>query len=288
MPEMRVMQVPYDSGSRERRMGRGPFHLVNNGALDRAGRIVGDVESVVVDYQAAFPIEIETTFGLAREIAGQVRLARERGQFPLVLAGNCNSTVGAMAGAGPGAALLWFDGHGDFNTPETTTSGFVDGMPVAMLVGHCWRAMTGTIPGFHPLPERRVALVGARDIDAAELERFRQSEIRLVDSAGIREAGAASALASVLDDWSTQVDKVYLHIDMDVHDPSLAPANSYQPPGGPSPEEVRDCVRRVAERFRIAGASITAYDPDCDKAGAGLDTGLSLIELLAEIAAEQD
>ena len=269
-------------------MGRGPFHLVKNGALDSVGEIIDDVESVVVEYQAEVPIEVETTFGLHREISREVRTSLERGQFPLVLAGNCNSTVGAIGGVGnPEIALLWFDGHGDFNTPETTTTGFMDGMPVAMVIGACWHALTSSIPGFRALPERQVALVGSRELDEAERDRLEKSEIQLVTSNSIRELGPKGALAPVLHDWSGQVEDVYVHIDMDVHDPTLAPVNSYQPPGGPSPEEVQSCVRHVSEQFQIVGASVTAYDPDCDRDAKGLNAGIALIRLLAEIAKRQ-
>ncbi len=75
-------------------MGRGPFHFVENGALDLVGQLVNDVETVVVEYHAEFPIEVETTFGLPREISREVRTTLEKRQFPLILAGNCNSTVG--------------------------------------------------------------------------------------------------------------------------------------------------------------------------------------------------
>lgn len=288
MSGLRLIQVPYDSGHRERRMGRGPFHLARNGALEAIRESIDDIEDVIVEHESAFPMETESTFGLAAAIAEHTRTARSRSRFPLVLAGNCSSTVGAAAGFdGELPALLWFDGHPDFNTPETTPSGFIDGMGMAMLTGACWRAVTDAIPGFSPLPEKRVALVAARDIEGGERERLQHSEVRLVTCESLQDAGPASALAPVLDDWTGPVDSVYLHIDMDVHDPALAPVNPYQPPGGPSPDTVRDCVHHVAERFRIAGASITAFDPDCDRDDKGLRTALDLIRTIAAIAARQ-
>lgn len=285
MSGLRLIQVPYDSGHRDRRMGRGPFHLARNGALPAIRESVDDVHETVVEHEIPFPMETETTFGLAAGIAREVREARARSEFPLVLAGNCSATVGAAAGFdGAPLALLWFDGHADFNTPETTTSGFVDGMGMAMLTGGCWRAATAAIPGFIPLPERRVALVGARDIDDGERERLQESEVRHVTVEAL-DANGSLALAPALDDWSGRVRDIYLHIDMDVHDPALAPVNPYQPPGGPSPETVRECVLHVAQRFNIAGASITAYDPDCDRDDKGLDTAIALIRTIADIAA---
>ena len=72
-------------------------------------------------------------------------------RFPLVLAGNCNAAVGVVAGLGPGAAVLWCDAHADFNTPETTTGGFLDGMGLATVTGRCWTSMAARVPGFVPV-----------------------------------------------------------------------------------------------------------------------------------------
>lgn len=288
MAALRLIQVPYDSGNRALRMGRGPFHFIENGAVEAAKEFVDDIESTVVEYQSDFPIEMEITFGLHREISRQVKASLDRGLFPLVLAGNCNSTVGALGGVGdPNVGLLWFDGHGDINTPDTTTSGFIDGMPVAIIIGDCWQALANSIPGFQALPERQVVLVGSRDLDSDELERLKKSSVGWVTTDSIRKLGVKAALTPLLDDWEGLISDVYVHVDMDVHDPSLAPTNSYQPIGGPSPEEVRDCIRSVSERFRIVGASITAFDPDCDRGDKGLKAGLSLISLLAELAGNQ-
>jgi len=285
---IRVLQVPYDSGFRDQRMGRGPSCLVASGAMERLVESAGAAERSTVEYDGDFPTENATAFALQRMISEQVRAAVARGEFPLVLAGNCNSTVGALGGLGSrNPALIWFDAHGDFNTPETSTSGFLDGMALAMVVGHCWRSMTGSVSGFRPLPEDRVALVGARDFDDAEHERLRNSGVNLVRCEEIRDGGAAVALEPVLDGWSGQVDGVYLHIDVDVHDPQSAPFNPYQPTGGLSPEEVRRCLTTAAGSFRILGASVTAYAPDLDVARKGLGVGLDLISCLGGLARQQ-
>jgi arginase family enzyme len=82
--------------------------------------------------------------------------------FPLVLAGNCNTAVGTLSGADPeGLGVVWFDAHGDFNTPETTTTGFIDGMGLAIAVGHCWKAMARGVSGFSPVLEENVVIGGS-------------------------------------------------------------------------------------------------------------------------------
>ncbi len=280
-----LIRVPYDSGWPDRRMGRGPEHFVRMGAADALKRIAGSVQEVMVRHDVDFTSENGTTFALLRAIAAQVNRASNAGRFPLMLAGNCSSTVGALAGLGSSrVGLVWFDGHGDFNTPETTTTGFLDGMGVSMAVGHCWTTMCDSIPGFEPLAEERVALVGPRDLDAGESERLRESGIPHVTCENVHDAGPVRALRPVLDQWTGKVDGVYLHIDMDVHDPGLVPANSLQPAGGLSPREVLDCLRTVADAYPVVGASITAYDPACDRDDRGAATGLDIVEFLGNVA----
>lgn len=283
-----LIRVPYDSGWRDKRMGRGPNRFLELGDADALRRAANSTEHIVVEYEGEFPSENETTFALLQAISKQVQQVSRAGHFPLILAGNCNSTVGALAGTlEERVGLVWFDGHGDFNTPETTDSGFLDGMGVSMAVGHCWKTMCNAIHGFRPLPEEAVVLVGARDLEEAESERLRESKISHVGAKSVHDGGPGHALDKVLTQWDGNVDGVYLHIDMDVHDPDLVSVNSLQPSGGLSPGEVRDCVKAIGEKYKIIGASITAYDPSCDQDGEGAATGLALMKLIEHTVSQQ-
>lgn len=121
---------------------------------------------MTVESQSSLLAEVATAFELDRLIATETRLAVEAGEFPLVLSGNCNSSVGTISGAGIGnLRVVWFDAHADFNTPKTTTTGFLDGMGLAIAVGRCWSGLASSIPGFSPLPEANVVLVGIRSTE---------------------------------------------------------------------------------------------------------------------------
>ena len=133
------------------------------------------------------------------------------------------------------------------------------------------------------MPDDRVAMVGLRDLDEAEAALFRESAISLVPCEQVRDSGASAALAPVLDSWSGRVDAVHVHIDLDVHDPSYVPANPYQPAGGLSPEQVRDCVQAIAGKLPVLGATVTAYDPEGDPERKGLAVGLELIAMLGKL-----
>lgn len=280
--DVRAILVPYDSGHRGARMGVGPEHLLENGLEDELHSIQHKVRTTVVESRSTLPAEVATAFELDRLIAREVRAAMERSEFPLVLSGNCNSSIGTISGAGTeGLGIIWFDGHADFNTPETTATGFSDGMGLAIAVGHCWTSMATSIPGFVPVPEANVVLIGTRDIEPAEQERLNSSDVTVVSANTIRESGMAEALGATLEDLRSRVDRVYVHLDLDVLDPEkLAPANEFAPPDGLFRAEVEEALRLVRERFTITAAGIASYDPSFDAEGMVLRAGSGLARTL--------
>src|SRR6185503_10619157 len=169
--KLQFLLVPYDSGHREWRMGRGPAYLLRHGAASTIRALGHEVDAEYVEptgFQGANPptsTEIATSFSLYRELATRARAAHERSALPIILSGNCGATLGAVAAAcAPSTGdlgVVWLDAHGDFNTPDTSTSGFLDGMVLAALTGRGWRAMTASMPGFSPVQDANVVLVGA-------------------------------------------------------------------------------------------------------------------------------
>lgn len=208
--------------------------------------------------------EAARIFELNRRLAAEV--AGGSG-FPLVVSGNCNACLGAIAGSGA-RAIVWFDAHADFNTPETTRSGFFDGMSLAIATGGCWTALAATVPGFRPVAQEDVVLVGARDIDDAERARLDRSGVTLIrDVAALGELGAGP---------------VYLHVDLDVLDPSEGRVNEFAAPGGLSVDELIDAVESLAASAPVVAAAVTAYDPDVDEDGRAGEAAGRVIDALAE------
>src|SRR5689334_19152944 len=248
--------VPYDSGHRGARMGRGPLHFGEHGVSHRLRAGGHQVSEVTIDVPAAFPTEVGTSFAVYRSLSEQVRAVVAGGGFPMVLAGNCGSSLGTVSGvraASPNdhsakdspIGVIWLDAHADFNTPETTTSGFLDGTVLAALTGQGWGALTASIPGFRPVSDTHVVLVGARDIDAGEEQMLASSRVTRVEAARMQADGARAALDPALTELARHVSRVYLHIDLDVHDSSEAQANQYAAPGGLAAGTVRELVRIV-------------------------------------------
>lgn len=260
--KVRIITVPYDSGHYGARMGAGPLHLREEGGLaDRLAAEGAEVEDAAVEVDLDFPTENTVAFEVARRLSSAVRAAREDGGFPLVLAGNCASCLGTVAGLGASrTGVVWLDAHGDFNTPETTGSGFLDGMALSMLVGDCWRKATGSVPGFEPVPEDAVLLVGARALDPGEGERLERSGVGRLGIDELEGDQPNRALARVAD----RADSLYLHVDLDVVDPAVARANPYAAPGGLTLEGLLEFVGRVARAGPVGAMALTAYAPSAD------------------------
>ena len=140
--KIRVFELPYDSGYLHERMGNGPAALMDAGLINRLRFRGHDISIRRIRYTEQPATEIKTAFALAGQLSREVEKAREDKHFSIVLSGNCNAALGTISGLGTArTGVIWFDAHGEFNTPETTTSGFLDGMGLATATGHCWRRM---------------------------------------------------------------------------------------------------------------------------------------------------
>jgi arginase len=272
---VRLIQVPYHLGHERVAMGLGPPRFVQAGAEGELAREGHGVRVEEVGLEGEVLDEIGAIFELNRRLAAAARRAVEEKAFPLVLAGNCNSSLGTLAGVGlPDMGAVWFDAHGDFNTPETTRSGFFDGMALAVVTGRCWSELAATVPGFTPLEERRVLLVAARDLDPAERA--------LLDASEVARVVRGEELEAALERLSEAARDVYLHLDLDALDPEEGRANSYAVSGGFSLDQMVAAIRLVRRRFRVRAAAITAYDPAVDSSGRACRAGLRLMRALVE------
>jgi arginase len=282
--KVRLILVPYDSGQREWRMGKGPAHLLRHGIASNVRSAGHTVAAEFVEHDHHVPSDVGSSFALYRMVSHRVRRSVEAGELPVVLAGNCGATLGVVAGLGGDPAVLWLDAHGDFNTPETTLSGFLDGMVLSILTGRCWRTMAESIPDFSALPEEMAVLVGARAIDDGEERELALSEVRLVRAAEVRASGVRQALGSPLEALARQARRAHLHIDFDVLDPAqVGRANAFAVEGGLTLAHLEETIRLAASRFTIAGVTLSAYDPDYDHSGAIFNAAMQTLTLVAEL-----
>jgi arginase len=239
MSGVRLIQVPYHLGREGELIGAGPPML--------AEAIGG--KSVVVSRPDDFRNEVGASVAIARVLAGVVRETVASGDFPLVLAGNCSTAIGTVTGLDREVGVIWFDAHGDLHTPDTSPTGFFDGFALRLLVGEGWAELRR---GFTAVPRDRVVLVGARDFDPTE------------PTDAVRRAGPDELEAALA---GLDADAVYVHVDLDVLDPSEGRANGWAVDGGLTAEELDFAVDRIASRFEVAAAAFTAYDPAEDPDG---------------------
>lgn len=265
-----ILQIPYDSGQLDFRMGNGPARI--------AQELVGlrGITSEMISVEDR-PFELGTTLSIVRATSKKVRSATASNRFPILLAGGCINTIASMAALGTDVALFWFDAHGDFNTPETTSSGFVDGMALATITGRCWRTLTASIPGYRAIPERNVVLIGARDVDRDERMSLERSEITWLPTESIREGDVDNALGPVLAELPRAA---YLHVDLDVLDCDAARLNEYSSTGGLTVSELLEIIQFIRHHRAIVGAAITAYDPSVDRDSKALHAAVAAVKEL--------
>ena len=165
-----LIALPYDSGRFDERMGRGPLHLLGSGLQEHIRALEPDLEVVEIRLPENFYAEAAALVALQKLAVEAIRESLARNRRVLILSGNCGpAALSAVSALDPQTTgVIWFDAHADFNTPETSASGFLDGMALSILTGRCWPGLAARFTGFKPIPDGNVVLIGARDFDPAE------------------------------------------------------------------------------------------------------------------------
>jgi arginase len=277
-----LIQVPYHAGDDRHPSSAGPRRLLDAGAGDVLAWQGHAVTVELVDRGGPFRDSMSSSAAVNSQVAASVRAAIDAGRFPLILAGSCVTSHGVLAGFDhTDCGAVWLDAHGDFNTPETTASGFFPGMALAVVTGHCFRSYWAQIGDSTPLAEERVVMFGVRDLSPdAERERLERSPIHVVEWRGGRPQDDVLA---AIDGLATQVQEVYLHVDLDGFDPEVTPGVADHPvPGGLTREDAETIIRATAERFRLRAATLATFAPAFDRDDRTLQLALGLIQLIGE------
>jgi arginase len=207
---------------------------------------------------------------LHEAIAQKVKKSTGAGRLPVSIAGDCCTAIGVASGlqrAGINPFLIWLDAHGDFNTWDTTPSGFLGGMPLAMLAGLGEQTMPQAV-GLHPLSQDRVILTDGRDLDPGEKELVESSRvIHLVDPKSLYE-------------YPFPEYPIYIHFDTDIINPLDAPAMSYPAKGGPRASELEDIFRFLAKTLPIVAISLSSWNPELDVDERSRTTSMNLLGAL--------
>ena len=214
------------------------------------------------------------------QIARQVAQARRDGQAVLLSGGDCSHCVGVFAGLqaahGPAAriGLVWFDAHGDFNTPRTTLSGMLGGMPVAVCAGlgyPQWRELAGVVA---PLPTDRIVMVDVRNLDVPEEQLIRATDITIAAPA----TGFPGAdLSQVVTALAERVDLIYLHVDSDILDERFVPNHGTREPNGPDIQQVQAALDIVLATGKVGAFAVVSVYGEGSGSDVSVESGCALI-----------
>jgi arginase len=207
----------------------------------------------------------------------------------LVLEGDCThavGTIGGLAQAKGSPGVVWFDAHGDLNTWETTTSGFLGGLPYAVALGwdlDDWRLAAGLE---QPVRPEAAALIGASDLDRAEIEALENHPILRMDAVEMIQPGVAKRLHTALQPRATEAKAWYLHIDLDVAGPEENPGNLTPAPHWPPRQHIIEAARATAQTVPVKVFSLAVYNPAGEVDGRGVRFGLDMAMAIVEGVAE--
>jgi arginase len=258
---VRIIGAPMDYGANRRGVDMGPSAIRYAGLADELER--ADVDPVddgdlllpraeERDPDAAQPSEGNAKFlreveDVCSRLSARVEKTLADGEFPLVLGGDHSVAIGSMGGASRSGDLgvIWFDAHADLNTPETSPSGNVHGMPLAATLG---RGSFGGMEWAHApnVREEAIAYVGLRSIDERERELVRKSEMTAFTMADIDERGITSVVEDALEVATTGTDGIHVSLDLDWLDPKAAPGVGTPVRGGVTYREAHSALETVS------------------------------------------
>jgi arginase len=211
---------------------------------------------------------IDCIIPMGRRVAGMVATSVQTGNFPLVLGGDHSLSVGSIRGAARHKKLgvIWLDAHADFNTHETTPSGNIHGMPLAALCGLGDPRLTALWDESPPVIDpSRVAIIGARDLDAGEKDNLRSAGVLVLGMEQVDRMGMVAATEKALERVSRDTDGIYLSIDLDAIDPRFAPGVGTPVPGGLTFREAHLACEVVAETGKLVGMDVVEVNTILDE-----------------------
>ena len=279
--EVSPIAVPYHLGRPDVGAARGPDRILRAVAARRLA-----LPEIRVSPAQIFANEVAASIHVDAVLADRVRRELADGRTPVTISADCFSCLGTIGGLGAATqdgarriGVVWLDAHGDFNTASTSPTGYLDGMALSAAVGLEWGAVSSSIPGFRPVAASNVVHLGGRDFDPGEAARLEHAGAVLI---GPSELGAAAEqLDRALDSLAARTDVVYLHVDLDVLDPSAGIANGYSSPGGLAADGLLAVVGACLAKLPVGAIAFTAYDPDFDPSGAVAAVAARLMEELA-------
>ena len=260
-----------------------------NSRIAALGYRVTDLGNIAIEQAESLPIGparsryLNQIAGACERLAAIVSAAADRGRLPLVLGGDHSIAIGTISGMArhfrkktQSMGLIWLDAHADMNTPETSPSGNVHGMPLACIAGIGPKPLThlfGVAPKVKP---ENIALVGVREVDVAERPAVKGSGVRTFTMREIDERGMRAVMQDALAAACAGTSGFHLSLDMDAIDPMFAPGVGTPVRGGLSYREAHLAMEQICDSGRMRSMEIVEVNPVLDEANR---TALLAVEL---------
>jgi len=294
MPQkIRIIGVPMDLGASRRGVDMGPSALRVAGLqarIKQLGHQVEDIGNLSVKQPEEMPYGekrakyIEEIADACKDLGTAVQKSLEDGYMPLVLGGDHSIAVGSVSGVGghfrkekKSIGCIWLDAHSDMNTPETSPSGNVHGMPLSALMGYGTEELYDLF-GYKPKIEpQNVALVGVRDLDAHEKKFIKKLGVKAFTMREIDERGMREVMSDALKYTMDDTDGVVVSLDMDFVDPSDAPGVGTPVRGGVTYREAHLAMEMIADSETMVSMEVVEINPVIDEHNRTALLGVELV-----------
>lgn len=293
MARIRIIGVPLDLGASRRGVDMGPSALriaQLQSRLEELGHTVEDIGNLAVPERESLPNIrgaldlLPAITGVCRSLAAETARAIRDGSAPLVLGGDHSLGAGSVAGVatafaerGQRIGLIWLDAHGDLNTPSSSLTGNVHGMPVAHLLGHGDSEMARIAQPAPAVLPQHVALVGIRDLDPAEREHCRSFGISVFTMRDIDERGLKDIMRDALAVAGNGTAGIHVSCDADWIDPVEAPGVGTPVRGGATYREGHLAMEMIADSRRVVSVDMVEINPVLDQFNRTADLAVGLV-----------
>ncbi len=274
-----VAKFIHDGNFARQEFDAGPDIMETNGLYDLLNELgVSVSETVTARLTTADEKEYGTIYRLGLASGHMSEIVADtikRGEFSLALISNCIGLMGVLGGVQKSSdgqplrvGLVYFDAHADINTPETTRSGLMGGMPVACATGMCLHRLRRQSGLLVSLPTRYVTYVGVREVDALEYEILDRSDVEYITVDDVKTM--SSVIRGQMDRLSDITDLIYIHIDTDVLNPGEMPGHTTPESNGFSSDELAECLTVMCGYPNVACLGVASMPTTGDPDGASI------------------
>lgn len=272
-----IIGVPIDLGAGTRGTNLGPEAIRIAGIVKRLEAIGYEVEDrgdITADRRASKTVEgsnlknLNEVSRVNRLLCEEVSQVMDKGMIPVVLGGDHSIAIGTIFGVlkhKKNLGVIWFDAHGDINTPETSPSGNIHGMPVAVLMGMGNEALTSIGGNDSFLKRENIVYVGSRDLDAGERKAMKEQGIKVFTMYEIDDMGIKKVMEEAIKIAGDGTDGIHVSFDLDAMDPEVAPGTGTKVAGGMGYRETHYALEMIAKSEKLVSVEFVEVNPLLDK-----------------------